>query len=92
MAMDDVRNAMLDFQKEKMDYQHDIAELSYLRYEKVLLDDAKELKLKENEEIIPSIKITKNMIDSDKSTSTEYFVKIPFIQLHLFRILIFPFL
>lgn len=78
MAMDDVRNAMLDFQKEKMDYQHDIAELSYLKYEKVLLDDAKEMKLKENEDLIPSIQITKNMIDSDKSTSTEYFVKIPY--------------
>lgn len=78
MSMDDVRNAMLDFQKDKIDYQHDIAELSYLKYEKVLLDDAKEMKLKENEDLIPSIKITKNMIDSDKSTSNEYFVKIPY--------------
>ena len=52
--------------------------LSYLKYEKVLLDDAKEMKLKENEDLIPSIKITKNMIDSDKSTSNEYFVKIPY--------------
>lgn len=78
MAMDDVRNAMLEFQKEKMDYQHDIAELSYLKYEKFLLDDAKELKLKESEDLIPSIQITKNMIDFEKSTNTEYFVKIPY--------------
>ena len=53
MAMDDVRNAMMEFQKEKMDYQHDIAELSYLKYEKFLLDDAKELKLNESEELNP---------------------------------------
>lgn len=84
MAMDDVRNAMLDFQKEKMDYQHDIAELSYLKYEKVLLDDAKEMKLKENEELIPSIKITKNMIDFEKSTNTEYFVKIPYTDKYIY--------
>ena len=69
---------MLEFQKEKIKYQHEVAELSYLKYEKVLLDDAKEMKLKESEDLIPSIQITKNMIDFEKSTETEYFVKIPY--------------
>ena len=44
----------------------------------MLLDEAKEMKLKENEDLIPSIQITKNMIDFEKSTDTEYFVKIPY--------------
>ena len=61
LEIDEVRNAMLEFQ-----------------YEKVLLDEAKEAKLKESENLIPSIQITKNMIDFEKSTDTEYFIKIPY--------------
>ncbi|MBU9872026.1 relaxase/mobilization nuclease domain-containing protein [Holdemanella porci] len=78
LGIDEVRNAMLEFQKEKIKYQHEVAELSYLKYEKVLLDEAKEMKLKESEDLIPSIQLTKNMIDFEKSTDTEYFVKIPY--------------